>query len=80
MNPVMKQYAASGNVECTGSTSVMRWRFESTVRGLAHSCAVSTMVLWDSLEDAGCGRASIFCSAYSGPVGRFGGWFVAVIT
>lgn len=63
MKPVMKQYAASGKVDWTGSTSVMRWRVEKTVRGLVQSCAVSTMVLRESLEEAGCGRVSAFCSA-----------------
>ena len=36
---------------------------EKTVRGLVHSWAVSTMVLWDSLEEMGGGRASPFFSS-----------------
>ena len=56
MNPVMKQYAARGNVDCCGSTSPIQWRYEKTSRGFAKSCAVWRSVPGESCCTAGWGR------------------------
>ena len=56
MNPVIKQNAANGIVDCCGSTSDIQGRYENKSRGLEHSWLLPRRVLFDAFEEAGGGR------------------------
>jgi hypothetical protein len=56
IHPVMKQYAARGIVDSSGSTLVMRKSLSSCRRGISHSGERDDEA--EGIEDAGVGRAS----------------------
>ena len=77
MKPVMKQNAASGNVERSGSTSAMRCSLEKRLVGVIQSCELESLLSKGAITGAG----SASFSREAGPgiiVVREGGKVVSV--
>ena len=53
MKPVMKQNAASGNVERSGSTSAMRCSLEKRLVGVIQSCELESLLSKGAMTGAG---------------------------